>query len=275
MSNGKVCFNNFIHNGVGLYFLATSNCTIFNNTIQDNDEGIRVLSAKYDHVFFNRFIDNTQQFNFISAYPYWWNETYTNGGGNYWSDYTGTDIYHGEDQDILGRDYIGDTPYVIGTILDYYPLINASGWVNLTIPKVANLIVDDDYVHITFFEYMNTTENGITLLNGTTWDWSWNSSFELIIPINNLTGNTTYPLNITAFLSKDGYIMEDFNGTFITKAPINILPVEPPVEPPEMETITFSQTILLILISLIPFLIWWLIIKILMDTINKTLGEKR
>jgi hypothetical protein len=35
-------------------------------------------------------------------------------GGNFWSDYTGVDLYYGPNQDILGSDGIGDTPYTIG-----------------------------------------------------------------------------------------------------------------------------------------------------------------
>ncbi|MCK4444183.1 MAG: hypothetical protein KAW09_06550, partial [Thermoplasmata archaeon] len=45
-------------------------------------------------------------------------------GGNYWSDYTGVDIFSGPNQDQPGGDGIGDTPYSIqgGNDRDRYPL---------------------------------------------------------------------------------------------------------------------------------------------------------
>ena len=54
--------------------------------------------------------------------------TWTNGypsGGNYWSDYNGTDSYRGPYQNVTGSDGIGDTPYAINaTDIDNYPLMN-------------------------------------------------------------------------------------------------------------------------------------------------------
>jgi hypothetical protein len=56
--------------------------------------------------------------------------TWDNGypsGGNYWSDYNGTDLYSGPGQNITGSDSIGDTPYVINANnRDRYPKVQAS-----------------------------------------------------------------------------------------------------------------------------------------------------
>jgi hypothetical protein len=47
-------------------------------------------------------------------------------GGNYWSDYNGTDMYHGPYQNQTGSDGIGDTPYVIdANNTDNYPLMGS------------------------------------------------------------------------------------------------------------------------------------------------------
>jgi len=46
-------------------------------------------------------------------------------GGNYWSDYNGTDLFSGVFQNETGSDGIGDTPYVIDDYnSDNYPLMN-------------------------------------------------------------------------------------------------------------------------------------------------------
>jgi hypothetical protein len=57
-----------------------------------------------------------------------WDDGYPSGG-NYWSDYNGTDLYNGPYQNELGSDLIGDTPYPIrpdiigGQNQDNYPLV--------------------------------------------------------------------------------------------------------------------------------------------------------
>ncbi len=45
-------------------------------------------------------------------------------GGNYWSNYTGSDKYSGPDQNAPGSDGVGDTPYNVGYgLMDKYPLM--------------------------------------------------------------------------------------------------------------------------------------------------------
>ena len=54
-----------------------------------------------------------------------WDDGYPSGG-NYWSEYNGTDLMSGPNQDIPGGDGIGDTPYVIDAdSRDRYPLMSA------------------------------------------------------------------------------------------------------------------------------------------------------
>ena len=59
-----------------------------------------------------------------SAYPNFWDDGYPSGG-NYWSNYTGVDLYSGSDQDETGSDGIGDTAHEIDADnRDRYPLMN-------------------------------------------------------------------------------------------------------------------------------------------------------
>jgi len=58
-----------------------------------------------------------------------WDNGYPSGG-NYWSDYNGTDLYCGPHQNETGSDGIGDKPYMIdGNNTDRYPLIYPHGYV--------------------------------------------------------------------------------------------------------------------------------------------------
>jgi hypothetical protein len=53
-----------------------------------------------------------------------WDDGYPSGG-NYWSDYTGLDLYKGANQTVAGSDEIGDTPYTVdANNIDHYPLMN-------------------------------------------------------------------------------------------------------------------------------------------------------
>lgn len=58
------------------------------------------------------------------------------GGGNYWSDYGGTDFFNGPSQNLTGGDGIGDSPYtnIQGNNQDNYPLMTP--W-SPTLPDTA------------------------------------------------------------------------------------------------------------------------------------------
>ncbi|NJD53620.1 MAG: PGF-pre-PGF domain-containing protein [Candidatus Methanoperedens sp.] len=85
------------NNGVGILLWNSSNARIYNNNLTGNQKQAIVNGG------------NGNVFNLTS-------ET----GGNYWSDYTGTDA---------NSDGIGDTPYVIiAGVQDAYPYIKANGW---------------------------------------------------------------------------------------------------------------------------------------------------
>jgi len=70
-----------------------------------------------------------------------WDDGYPSGG-NYWSDYNGTDLFSGPYQNITGSDGIGDTPYVIDeNNRDRYPLMKP--WtpsINATVDIIPNTL---------------------------------------------------------------------------------------------------------------------------------------
>jgi len=84
--------------------------------------GIEVYSSSSNSIFHNNFINNAQQAFSSDDSVDVWDDGYPSGG-NYWSDYTGTDVFSGSYQNETGSDGIGDTPYIInGQNLDHYPL---------------------------------------------------------------------------------------------------------------------------------------------------------
>lgn len=133
------CYNNTIAKNIanfnveGIYMNGeTKYSTIVNNTLTQNNYGIFLKEEggyhpTYNTIYHNNFIDNT----FLQArddganifdggYP---------SGGNYWSNYTGTDANH---------DGIGDTPYIIDTnSQDNYPSMNPNSWQPYTSSKIT------------------------------------------------------------------------------------------------------------------------------------------
>jgi parallel beta-helix repeat protein len=116
---------------VGVYYSQSSSWNIFvgNNITYNgggasNTQGIYVDNSQNNTFCHNNFIGNTQSqvdsYNSINS----WDNGYPSGG-NYWSDYSGTDLYFGRHQNETGSDGIGDTSRIIDPEnLDTYPLVS-------------------------------------------------------------------------------------------------------------------------------------------------------
>jgi len=109
--------------------------TVVANTITNNGIGL-FLGSQNNTVYHNNFANNSKQCEcwgpnvFDDGYP---------SGGNYWSDYNGTDLYGGPYQNVTGSDGIGDTPYTVSYgVQDNFPLMNPFGEQTLPSLPVAS-----------------------------------------------------------------------------------------------------------------------------------------
>ena len=99
--------------GIGLYDSIDNSIT--NNILRDNGVGVELESSFNNAIYHNNFIDDSRQAKDDSTAYTSWDNGYPSGG-NYWSDYTGSDS---------DRDGIGNTRYAIfgGSSYDEYPLM--------------------------------------------------------------------------------------------------------------------------------------------------------
>jgi parallel beta-helix repeat protein len=115
------------YDGIGLYSSSNYNSIIANNVTANSHDGISLSYSSNNTIHRNNFVGNSVQASVDSAsVGNAWDEGYP-FGGNYWSDYNGTDLYSGPYQNITGSDGIGDTPFVIDVNnRDHYPLMKPS-----------------------------------------------------------------------------------------------------------------------------------------------------
>jgi len=235
-NRNNISGNNISYNTFGIFLMTSSYNRIYRNIISNNEFGLNISEIETwsveNLIFHNQFLNNTYQASehlFVS--DNYWDHGYPIGG-NFWSDYNGTDQFKGPYQNIPGSDGIGDTPYPIySDDQDNYPLINPDlyrifenftilrqGWNFISIPliqgnqtlsKVLEMI-DGYYDAVQWFDITDETDpwknyvvgkpfgNDLTHLNETMGFWVHiNQSGETIFLYNGTppTSNQTIPLH--------------------------------------------------------------------------------
>lgn len=171
-SNVSIIGSNVTRNYCGIYLCESSNTTISENSIRDNWYGIWLSGSSNIECFHNNFINNTVQtfFDYPSDAGVWDNGYPS--GGNYWSDYNGSDLYSGPYQNETGSDGIGDTPYIIDeNNQDLYPLMGPFGGLtiegeNITAFASGDVCIIFENVSIGGLTTVNKTETGPEPLYG-------------------------------------------------------------------------------------------------------------
>jgi len=165
-------------NNIGVYILGRNN-TVSESTLYLNKEGMYIWGSRsINTIYHNDFINNLNQAIVGRGPADIWDDGYPSGG-NYWSDYNGTDLFSGSYQNETGSDGIGDIPYVIDEDnADRYPLVKPLAptptgiTVNIDIdPDTLNLKSKGRWItaYIELHEDCDVTDVNRTaiLLNGT------------------------------------------------------------------------------------------------------------
>jgi parallel beta-helix repeat protein len=126
-SSNSISGNNITNNsdGIWLGYFSNNNSISGNNITANAYEGIFLGYSSNNRFYHNSLIGNTQQVYFgTTGYASVWDDGYPSGG-NYWSNYTGVDLYRGSGQNETGSDGIGDSAHTIDeNNTDRYPLMS-------------------------------------------------------------------------------------------------------------------------------------------------------
>ncbi|MDH7563799.1 MAG: NosD domain-containing protein [Candidatus Bathyarchaeota archaeon] len=128
-SNGiHIRQNKIISSMYGIAIKTYSHYTVvLENIIAANIVGITISEGcRETTVFHNTFMTNEYHV-LESGTETRWDDVYFSGG-NFWDNYNGVDLYHGQYQNETGSDGLGDTPYLIDEAnSDHYPLMKPLG----------------------------------------------------------------------------------------------------------------------------------------------------
>ena len=243
-SSSNMIFASLIHHNLhGLYMKSDGN-EIINCSFWKNVYGVEI-EGKNNSIYHNNFAYNVE-----NAFDNGVNNSWDNGypsGGNYWSDYAGTDMYMGNAQNISGSDGIGDIPYKIpgAGIKDNYPLMdlyeNASAIPNS--PPIAffsyypkNPFSGDE---ISFMD-RSTDPNGWVDIKSWHWDFGDGNTSSEQNPFHSYGHSGMYNISLT---------VEDVSGEkSICNMSIEVLNVAPdanfsftPENPSTSDTIQFAD----------------------------------
>ncbi len=190
----------------GIFLSASSNNnTVNGNTLTANSPyGFALLSSSNNTMYQNNFIGNSNQVYVAdnASVNNAWDRGYPSGG-NYWSNYNGTDLYSGSYQNVTGSDGIGDTSYVVyANNTDHYPLMGSCG--SSTRAGLNVTVFLSEHIALTF---QNVTAPGLATVNETP---------TFAPPLSSLVGdyyevrvNATFTGNVTVRLIFDGSNMTE------------------------------------------------------------------
>ncbi len=184
-NNNTILGNNMTNGRIGITFRWSHYNIVSGNNIANNYHAIAHRESHNNKFYHNNFVNNT-----IQVYdPFYegdpeatqpsintWDGSYPSGG-NYWSNYSGIDLYRGPYQNETGSDGIGDTQHDINVYnQDRYPSMNP--WQDKTSPITLNdydglwhsanftvtLIAIDDKGEVkeTYYKIDNGPEQNIT-----------------------------------------------------------------------------------------------------------------
>ncbi|HVP17299.1 MAG TPA: NosD domain-containing protein [candidate division Zixibacteria bacterium] len=188
-NNNTVSDNSATANSVGIDFYSSSNNTVSGNDASANSgDGIYLDSSSNNKIYHNNFVNNKLQAANSNSTNVW-DDGYPSGG-NYWSDYNGTDFFSGPYRNVTGSDGISDTPYVVdANNTDEYPLMGGFSDFNDVGQGVDVQVVSNSTVSDFQFNWTAILFN-VSGVNGTTGFCNVRIATSLLNPLNVFVNGT-------------------------------------------------------------------------------------
>jgi parallel beta-helix repeat protein len=198
--------NNIKNTYYGIYLSRVSYNNFSGNNVENSDYGVYLYQASDNRFWHNNFIDNTQQVDFEGdSYANIWDDGYPSGG-NFWSDYSGSDA---------NGDGIGDSSYVIDSNnIDYYPLMMGYGSFaeksfNVTVGETDYVVTTVSNSTVSDFSFNLTSKQISFSVSGP----SGTTGFcNITVPAELMWGDFSLYLDDVALVEDVDYV-ESFNGT--------------------------------------------------------------
>ena len=171
-----ISYNQLSAADVGISLKYSNNNVIHGNVIFENQVGINLTSSCRNTIYHNDLIRNVVQAYVVNSTDNFWDGG-SIFGGNYWSDYNGTDV---------NGDGIGDTPYVIDEYnVDRYPLIYPCNPHDVAIEsiKISGEVAINQPINIS-----------VTVTNLGVWTEKFNLNLKCTVPVDLKIGNQTITL---------------------------------------------------------------------------------
>ena len=210
--NNTLSGNDIANYDWGICLFSSCNNTLSGNDIANNRWGICLCSYSTNNVFYHNNLINNMLGPVVSWPPSlanFWDDGYPSGG-NYWSNYTGVDEFHGPNQDQDGSDGIGDTPHVIDTNnQDRYPFMNP--WLLLHDVAIINVVLSKTIVGQGCCMFINVTAQN---------HGAFTETFNVIVYHDKLAVPTPDQQEIfwsMGDVNRDGYI-DDIDANLIAAA---------------------------------------------------------
>ncbi len=250
-NNVTLSQNRMTLNDEGVRIFLADNNTVSDNGIEENIVyGINIYNSTGNKIYHNN-LNNTLNVNILNVSNTKWDDGYPSGG-NYWSNYNGSDVQWGPNQDLPGSDGIGDTSRIINSEnSDRYPIMMPSRYHDVSIENVT-LPLNEIYtgwvfgVNVTvknnggYVETMNVTANyngtylqtrviyNLTVGDSSGAVLSWNTSglapyslYEVKAEVSVITGETNVDDNIFDF----GIVRIKMVGDVNNDRKVNILDI--------------------------------------------------
>lgn len=201
--------NIFFGNGHGVTLGYSDFNMVSYNNVSENSIGMEIQQISNSNgIYHNNIVNNFQQVSNIPGTVNVWDDGYPSGG-NYWSNYTGSDSNYGIGQNLTGWDGIGDIVHVIDEDnTDRYPLMapisifDAGIWNGkpCSVDVVSNSTISNFQLNVTekMMSFDATGKTGVGFCR---------------VTVPNIIVRSMWSDNYTVLVNKQPVAFREWNGT--------------------------------------------------------------